>query len=833
MRGAMNSVYGQVCDCRALCRTELSQRRCAPPALVLRLVDAAVSGRAAQRACSTDRRTAWSRRRPSCPWAPRRAVKAVTARDLERPARRSSSPTRTTSCCGPGDELVRELGGLHGFTGWRGPYLTDSGGYQVFSLAKLRHLTEEGVRFQSHLDGSRHVLTPERSMEVQQNLGRRHRHGLRRVPALAGAARGGRGGDRSAPRAGRSAAGPRTRRADQGLFGIVQGGVHLDLRETSAREIVAVGFPGYAIGGLSVGEPKEDMHAGCSSTSTRSCPRTSRATSWAWARRRTSSKAWRAASTCSTACCPRATRATASSSPARGRSRSATPATARDPRPPDPDCACYTCRTASRAYLRHLHMAGEMSAATLMTIHNLSFYLDTLRRSRQSIRLGRFEAFRAETLRQLRGGRSGGRSAGPSNEPETWLVPRMLLALAGSRLGGEPPAFASLILMGLIFGIFYFVLILPMKTKQKKLEEMVKGLKAGDKVIINPGIFGTIVGVEDDAFQVRVDEKTKIKVLKSAVAACRARCPKRRRSKDASRPSEPLPALVVLLTWPWPCSCYFAVRRELRVRGDPVRRVPARLPRGGLAAVRHREQPGKIQLGLDLKGGIHLVLQVVTDDALNATVDDAVQTRARPGDRKGITFAAAQRVDAHVLLHRRRRAGARQGRARRAARLLPRRRNWDVREPAEGRFVVKMTDAIVAPGPGPHGQGGDQDPRAPRQPARAWRSRSSPSTGRQGRPDPGPAPGRHGRRAGQARHQADGPALAEDGRGRGPDARDAAAEARRQGPRQHGGRAGARARGRRAGLLPRAQRGRHHRPRPEERARRASTRTTSPTCSSR
>jgi preprotein translocase subunit YajC len=102
--------------------------------------------------------------------------------------------------------------------------------------------------------------------------------------------------------------------------------------------------------------------------------------------------------------------------------------------------------------------------------------------------------------------------------------PHMLLALAGSP-SGEPPAFASLILMGLIFGIFYFVLILPMKTKQKKVEEMVKGLKSGDKVIITPGIFGIIVGVEDDAFQVRVDDKTKLKVLKSAVSGLQGPLP--------------------------------------------------------------------------------------------------------------------------------------------------------------------------------------------------------------------------------------------------------------------------------------------------------------------
>jgi preprotein translocase subunit YajC len=98
------------------------------------------------------------------------------------------------------------------------------------------------------------------------------------------------------------------------------------------------------------------------------------------------------------------------------------------------------------------------------------------------------------------------------------IDPRALVAVAGQSAGGEPPAFASLVMMALIFGIFYFVLILPMKSKQRKLDELVKGLKSGDKVILNPGIFATIVAVEDDALHVRVDEKTKIKVLKSAVA---------------------------------------------------------------------------------------------------------------------------------------------------------------------------------------------------------------------------------------------------------------------------------------------------------------------------
>ncbi|HXY38942.1 MAG TPA: tRNA guanosine(34) transglycosylase Tgt, partial [Vicinamibacteria bacterium] len=152
----------------------------------------------------------------------------------------------------PGDALVARLGGLHGFTGWDGPFLTDSGGYQVFSLKALRRLDEEGVVFRSHLDGTEHLLSPERSMEAQQNLGADIAMCFDECPP----------GD--APREVVAEATARTsrwarrsrrahKREDQWLFGIVQGGAHLDLREASARELMELGFPGYAIGGLSVG----------------------------------------------------------------------------------------------------------------------------------------------------------------------------------------------------------------------------------------------------------------------------------------------------------------------------------------------------------------------------------------------------------------------------------------------------------------------------------------------------------------------------------------------------------------------------------------------------
>jgi queuine tRNA-ribosyltransferase len=334
------------------------------------------------------------------------AVKAVTRRDLEEAGAQIILANTYHLMLRPGDELVRDLGGLHGFTPWRGPYLTDSGGYQVFSLAKLRHLSEEGVLFQSHLDGSRHVLSPERSMEVQQNLGADIAMAFDECPPW------------PAPREGVEEATARTTRwaqrcraahgrEDQALFGIVQGGVHLDLRETSAREIVSIGFPGHAIGGLSVGEPKEDMHTVLEHLDKVLPEEKPRYLMGVGTPEDILEGVARGVDMFD---CVLPTRNARNGQ----LFTSAGPLSIRnaqyraDPRPPDPACACYTCRTASRAYLRHLHLANEMSAATLMTIHNLAFYLDTLRRIGQSIRLGRFAPFREEMLRLL--------AAGPRDE---------------------------------------------------------------------------------------------------------------------------------------------------------------------------------------------------------------------------------------------------------------------------------------------------------------------------------------------------------------------------------------------------------------------------------
>ena len=327
------------------------------------------------------------------------AVKAVTRRDLVEAGAQIVLANTYHLMLRPGDALVAELGGLHGFTGWTGPYLTDSGGYQVFSLAKLRRLTEEGVRFQSHLDGSAHLLTPERSMAVQMNLGADIAMAFDECPPY------------PAPREAVEEATARTARwalrcrdahtrADQWLFGIVQGGVHPDLREKSAKEITAIGFPGYGIGGLSVGEPKEDMLRVLDHLDPilpEAKPR------YLMGVGTPADLVEGVSRGIDMFDCVLPTRNARNGQlfTSRGKVSIRNARYRADPAPPDPECACYTCRTASRAYLRHLHLAGEMSAATLMTIHNLSFYLDTLRKLRHSIRLGRFEECRSETLQRL------------------------------------------------------------------------------------------------------------------------------------------------------------------------------------------------------------------------------------------------------------------------------------------------------------------------------------------------------------------------------------------------------------------------------------------------
>jgi len=327
------------------------------------------------------------------------AVKAVLHRDLREIGAQILLANTYHLMLRPGDELIASLGGLHGFTGWDGPFLTDSGGYQVFSLASLRRIDEEGVRFRSHIDGTAHLLTPERSIEIQARLGADIAMAFDECPP----------GD--APREAIAEATARTTRwarrcreahagEDQWLFGIVQGGVDKDLREQSARELMEMDFPGYAVGGLSVGEPRsardgvlEDLEPILPTDRPR----------YLMGVGTPEDVIESVARGIDMFDCVLPTRNARNGQlfTNRGRLSIRNARYRDDPRPPDPECSCPTCGTASRAYLRHLHLSGEMTAATLMSVHNLFFYLDMMEGLRQSIRLCRFEEYRGETLRRL------------------------------------------------------------------------------------------------------------------------------------------------------------------------------------------------------------------------------------------------------------------------------------------------------------------------------------------------------------------------------------------------------------------------------------------------
>jgi queuine tRNA-ribosyltransferase len=299
----------------------------------------------------------------------------------------------------PGDERIARLGGLHRFIGWTRPILTDSGGYQAFSLSATRKVTEKGLTFRSHLDGSLHELTPERAADIQCNLGSDIAMVLDECLAYP-AAHADTGA--SMARTLRWAARGRERflaRASDGVtpgqaqFGIVQGGVSPDLRRESAEATVAIGFEGYAIGGLSVGEPVDLMYEVVGHTAPLlpdDRPRYLMGTGTPL------DLVEAVARGIDLLDCVLPTRNARNGQlfTRAGRLNIKNACYAEDARPPDEGCACYTCRHFSRAYLRHLHLAGEIAAATLNTLHNLYFYLDTMRRIREAIVFSSLEKLR-------------------------------------------------------------------------------------------------------------------------------------------------------------------------------------------------------------------------------------------------------------------------------------------------------------------------------------------------------------------------------------------------------------------------------------------------------
>jgi queuine tRNA-ribosyltransferase len=352
------------------------------------------------------------------PVGTRGAIKGLTFRDVRDAGAEIILGNTYHLHLRPGDELIARAGGLHTFIGWPHPILTDSGGYQVFSLAAMRKVSEDGVEFRSHLDGTLCALSPESATDIQARLGSDiamvldELIGAEERGAILDPRTSSLGSRAAMERSVRWARRARARmlqlRADpaiaaavrltnpgQAQFGIIQGGVDPALRTESVEATVAIGFEAYAIGGLSVGEPVDVMYDVVGHTAPQlpaDRPRYLMGTGMP---------------DDLVECVARGVDMFDCVLPTRN-ARNGQLLTrhgvlviknaqyAEDRRPPDPDCGCYTCRHYSRAYLRHLFTAGEMTGKTLLTVHNLYFYLDLMARIREAIGFGSFGKLRQE-----------------------------------------------------------------------------------------------------------------------------------------------------------------------------------------------------------------------------------------------------------------------------------------------------------------------------------------------------------------------------------------------------------------------------------------------------
>ena len=343
------------------------------------------------------------------PVGTRGAVKAVVNADLESLGAAIILGNTYHLHLRPGDDLIARQGGLHRFMGWTRPILTDSGGYQVFSLARMCRLSEEGARFQSHLDGREYLLTPEKAADIQAQLGSDIAMVLDECPPWPAEEAAVRSAvERSARWAARArarhlsikdAAAPEVLATNPGQvqFGIVQGGTFQNLRTESCERTISVGFEGYAIGGLSVGEPAPEMYAVLDGTAGLLPAEKPRYLMGVGMPDDLVEAVYRGIDMFD---CVLPTRNARNGQlfVRTGLLNIKNARYAEDNRPVDPDCECPVCRRYSRAYLRHLFVAGEITSAALNTLHNLHFYLDTMRRIREAIVFGTFDDFRQKFL---------------------------------------------------------------------------------------------------------------------------------------------------------------------------------------------------------------------------------------------------------------------------------------------------------------------------------------------------------------------------------------------------------------------------------------------------
>ncbi len=303
----------------------------------------------------------------------------------------------------PGHETVQRLGGLHRFMNWPGPVLTDSGGFQVFSLSDLRKITEDGVEFKSHLDGSMRYLDPALAIEIQHALGADilmafdectpypspREYAEKSLALTTKWARKCKEAHEEISQEG----GARPALFGPALFGIVQGGMYRDLRERSTEEITAIGFDGYAVGGLSVGEPKELMYEIINYMGPM-LPQEKPKYLMGIGALADVLEAVEAGFDMFDCVMPTRNARNGTLFTSRGRVSIKRTEYKDDPAPLDPECGCYTCRNYSRGYLRHLYLAREILSMRLNTIHNLHFYLEFFRQMREAIKKDSFKEFR-------------------------------------------------------------------------------------------------------------------------------------------------------------------------------------------------------------------------------------------------------------------------------------------------------------------------------------------------------------------------------------------------------------------------------------------------------
>jgi queuine tRNA-ribosyltransferase len=322
-------------------------------------------------------------------------VKTLTPRDLREVGASLVLSNTYHLYLRPGTERIRNFGGLHAWMGWERPMLTDSGGFQVFSLAQMRKLDADGVTFRSHIDGSLHRFTPESAVQSQENIGadiimcldecaepldrRYNEEALGRTHAWAARCLNAK------------------RRPDQALFGIVQGGIFNDLRVHSARTLSAMDFPGYAIGGLSVGETKEQMYQTLDHTIPELPPHRPRYLMGVGAPEDIVEGVARGIDIFD---CVLPTRVARNGGllTRQGRLNMRSARYAEDPLPVEVGCDCYTCQNFSRAYLRHLFKAEEILGLHLATLHNIRFMMRLMSDIRAAILAGAYDQFRSEFL---------------------------------------------------------------------------------------------------------------------------------------------------------------------------------------------------------------------------------------------------------------------------------------------------------------------------------------------------------------------------------------------------------------------------------------------------